>query len=489
MIPPQISCYNTSGSALKAADRSTWLKDELMNANNTKNDRPKYTQALKQTSVKNHEVCVLIGHSIEAITSAVVLASLGNTVHLYSNTEWLEQQLQQYDFERHLPALWQMYVQQHQIVIQTLPDSAEHLLQSYSVFYNNKDSEKVILYWLFLDSIKSVWPEESWIAAFNHSNQQALPLVMSGIEQIGYISALAQRLKRAWVYYIPFAFLQEGAAYSSMLAPSLWLVGEKTPQSSNQYLSALQPLRLDARAFYFADIATIEFARSSIMAMLATRVSFMNEMSRLADGYHLDIQQVSNIIGLDDRIGSSYLQAGWGFGGNTLPTELTKLSQSSQTHSLDMPLLQSVMRINEDQKELIFRKFWQYFDGFIDHKTVMIWGGSYKPKSGRTVGSAIHPLLALLWSYDIRTLIYSDKSQAELATRYGQQSLFQLVVDPYEQLPNTHAIFIVSWSPRDQLDMAKINQQAMPVFDAQNVLTRSQIDSLVGDYIGIGRSK
>lgn len=454
-----------------------------------KNGMPKYTQALKQKSAKNHEVCVLIGHSIEAITSAVVLASLGNTVHLYSDTELLEQQLQQYDFERHLPALWQIYVQQQQIVIQALPDSAEHLLQSYSVFYNNKDSEKVVLYWLFLDSVKSVWPEKAWIAAFNHSNQQALPLILSGIDQIGYISALAQRLKRAWVYYIPFAFLQEGAAYSSMLAPSLWLVGEKTPQSSHQYLSVLQPLKLDASAYYLSDIATIEFARSSIMGMLATRVSFMNEMSRLADNYHIDIQQVSNIIGLDDRIGSSYLQAGWGFGGNTLPSELTQLLHSSQAHSLDMPLLQSVIHINEDQKELIFRKFWQYFDGFIDNKTVMIWGSSYKPKSGRTVGSAIHPLLALLWSYNIRTLIYSDKSQAELATRYGQQPLFQLVVDPYEQLPNTHAIFIVSWSPRDQLDIGKINQQAMPIFDAQNALTRTQIDSLVGDYMGIGRTK
>jgi UDPglucose 6-dehydrogenase len=119
----------------------------------------------------------------------------------------------------------------------------------------------------------------------------------------------------------------------------------------------------------------------------------------------------------------------------------------------------------------------------------MIWGGSYKSGSGRTAGSAIHPLLALLWSYNIRTLVYSDKAQHELAELYQQQPLLELIASPYQQLCDTHAVFIVSWSPRDQLDIGKINQQAMPVFDAQNVLTRSQINSLVGDYMGIGRTK
>ena len=451
-------------------------------------------------SAVNPTVCVLIGHSIEAVTSAVVLASLGQCVHLYADRALLTQQLQQYAFEHHLQALWQMYVQQQKIVIYALPDSADALIQFYEVVNHNDDhshshishdinNQKIVaLYWLFLDSIKLAWIEDSWITAFNHSQQQTQPLIMSGIEQLGAIAALAQRLKRAWVYYLPFVFLKDGDAYSSMLQPSLWLLGEKTADSS-QHLGMLQPLMQHARASHHADIATIEFARSSIMAMLATRVSFMNEMSRLADSQQVDIQQVSQIMALDERVGSSYLQAGWGFGGNTLPTELIKLQQSSREHSLEMSLLQSVMHINEDQKELIFRKFWQYFDGFIDNKTVMIWGGSYKAGSGRTAESAIHPLLALLWSYNIRTLVYSDKAQAELAALYGSQPLLQLIHRPYQQLNEAQAVFIISWSPQDQLDVTALNQQAMPIFDAQNVLTRAQIDSLVGDYRGIGRAK
>ncbi len=448
---------------------------------------------------KDSAVCVLIGHSIEAVTSAVVLASLGQQVHLYADQEILAQQLQQYGFEHHLQALWQMYTQQQHIMSFALPNTADKLIQLYEVAGHSntkaideqqevKQPKSVILYWLFLDSVDSVWVEDDWLTAFNHSQQQTQPLMMSGIKQLGTIDALSQRLKRAWVYYLPFVFLKDGDAYSSMLNPSLWLLGEKT-SNSRHHLGMLQPLMQHARATHYANIATIEFARSSIMAMLATRVSFMNEMSRLADSQQVDIQQVSHIMGLDERVGSSYLQAGWGFGGNTLPTELLQLQQSSQAQSLAMPLLQSVIHINEDQKELIFRKFWQYFDGFIDNKTVMIWGGSYKAGSGRTAESAIHPLLALLWSYNIRTLVYSDKAQTELAALYNQQSLLELINNPYQQLNEAQAIFIISWLPENRLDIAKLNEQAMPVFDAQNALSRTQIDGLVGDYMGIGRAK
>ena len=444
-------------------------------------------------------VCVLIGHSIEALTSAVVLASLGQRVHLYADQKLLAQQLQQYGFEHHLQALWQMYTQQQDIVSYALPNTADELIQCYEGASHNDSHiirecqevnkpKTVALYWVFLGSIDSVWIEDDWLSAFNHSHQQAQPLIMSGIKQLGTIAALSQRLKRAWVYYLPFVFLKDGDAYSSMLNPSLWLLGEKTP-NSRHHLDMLQPLMQHARATYYADIATIEFARSSIMAMLATRVSFMNEMSRLADSQQVDIQQVSHFMGLDERVGNSYLQAGWGFGGNTLPAELLTLQQSSNEQSLAMPLLQSVIHINEDQKELIFRKFWQYFDGFIDNKTVMIWGGSYKAGSGRTAGSAIHPLLALLWSYNIRTLVYSDKAQIELAALYGQQPLLELIDNPYQQLDKAQAVFIVSWSPEDRMDVTLLNQQAIPVFDAQNVLTSPQIDSLVGQYIGMGRAK
>ena len=451
---------------------------------------PDSIQRAKQSMPKNSDICVIIGHGIEAITSAVVLASLGQMVHLHADQKLLEKQLQQYGFEYQLQALWQLYIQQQQIISLAIATSADTLINQYEATKTHQDADHIqaAFYWLFIEDIQSTWAEDRWLAAFNHSYQQKLPIIISSSTMLGQASSLAQRLQRAWVYYVPFIFLKDGDAFSSMLTPSLWLLGEKTP-SSSQRLLALQTLIHHAQNYYYADIATIEFARSSIMAMLATRVSLMNEMSRLADSHQVDIQQVSHIMGLDDRVGGSYLQAGWGFGGNTLPAELSQLEQAGQASRLEMPILQAVKYINEDQKELVFRKFWQYFDGFIDHKTVMIWGGSYKAGSGRTAGSAIHPLLHLLWSYNITTLVYSDKAQPELTALYHKQPLLQLIESPYEQLDNAHAIFIISWSPQDYLDTARLNQQAMPIFDAQNALTRAQLSELVGDYIGIGRTK
>ena len=250
----------------------------------------KYHNKSEPNQLTDLTVCVLIGHSIEAITSAVVLASLGQCVHLYADKALLTQQIQQYGFEHHLQALWQMYEQQQVIISKELPASADMLITGYEAAgHNEADTQSTVtLYWLFLDSVKLAWTEDSWIIAFNQSHQQALPVIMSGIEQLGYVADLAQRLQRAWVYYVPFVFLQDGDAYSSMLNPSLWLLGEKTA-SSSQHLNVLKPLMQHARATHHADIATIEFARSSIMAMLATRVSFMNEMSRLADSQNVDI--------------------------------------------------------------------------------------------------------------------------------------------------------------------------------------------------------
>ncbi|GAA0323298.1 UDP-glucose/GDP-mannose dehydrogenase family protein [Psychrobacter aestuarii] len=432
--------------------------------------------------------CVLIGHGIEAITSAVVLASLGHRVHLYADSKQLESQLQQYAFEHHLQALWQMYYGQALIVCKPLPVAPEQVLQAYEVTASNRSipTMTVSLYWLFLDNIASVWSDAAWIAAFNRSNQAQCPVVLSGIQPIGSVARHADALQRAWVYYVPFVFLQDGEAFGSMLAPKLWLLGEKTADSRH-HLTPLLPLMQHARACHTADIATIEFARSSIMTMLATRVSFMNEMSRLADGLGVDIDNVGRIMGLDTRVGSSYLQAGWGFGGHTLPTELRTMQQFATHHGIDTPLLCATDHINTDQKELIFRKFWQYFDGFIENKTVLIWGGSYKSGSGRTAGSAIHPLLHLLWSYNITTLVYADKARGALWQTYAHQPLLTLIDSPYDTL-DVQAVFIVN-ALTEQVDIARLNHYAMPIFDAQNLFTPAQIAQLTGDYVGIGRRK
>lgn len=433
-------------------------------------------------SISNH--CVIVGHSIDALTTATVMVSFGNKVSLYADTHELQNTLSTYTFEYQQQALWQLYLSQQSIVVHPIPDHATHVF----------NETQAGLYWVFYNDLPEQWGEQNdaeqeWVIDLNECQiATQTPLVLSGISKLGVFTDISKQCKRPWVYYVPFVFMQDSQCYPSMLSPKLWLMGEKTKGSVDK-VPMLQPLMAQAQERYISDIATIEFSRSAIMSMLATRVSFMNEWSRLADYQGVDILEVANIMGLDTRIGSSYLKAGWGFGGQTLPAEINALQQTLHNTQVEHRLIQAVSDINDDQKELIFRKFWQYFDGAIDHKQVSIWGASYKPGSGRTSSAAIHPLLRLLWSYNITTHVYASEAQSELASLYPDQPLLKFINKPTEQLINSDALFILSWPSTKRLPISAINEVVVPVFDAQNAFSKKQVQSLMGDYKGIGRSK
>lgn len=439
---------------------------------------------VKTSKSSEDNPCVIVGHSIDAITTATVMVSLGNKVSLYTNQQQLEHTLTNYKFEYQQQALWQLYLNQKNIVVQPIPEQATEVFTQ----------QVASLYWLFHSDLPETWCQSSdnkpaWVNALNESQVPSqTPIILSGISTLGVFSDIADYCQRPWVYYVPFVFLQDGSAYLSMLSPKLWLMGEKTADSIDK-VAILQPLIAQAQRSYITDIATIEFSRSAIMSMLATRVSFMNEWSRLADSQGVDIQEVADIMGLDTRIGSSYLKAGWGFGGTTLPAEINALQQTLAHTQVDHRLMQAVDLINNDQKELIFRKFWQYFDGAIENKQVCIWGASYKSGSGRTSEAAIHPLLNLLWSYNITTQVYASEAKSELAGLYPDQPLLQFIESPTKQLADCDALFVLSWPQTKRLPISALNEVVIPVFDAQNAFTKDQIQSLTGDYQGIGRSK
>mgnify|MGYP001756735311 FL=1 len=183
------------------------------------------------------------------------------------------------------------------------------------------------------------------------------------------------------------------------------------------------------------------------------------------------------------------MQAGWGFGGKSLPRELTALIDAFSDKQVDTALLQSVARINNDQKELIFRKFWRYFNGFIDGKTVMIWGAAYRVGAGLSTNSAIHPLLALLWSYGIHTRVYAVHTQDELKELYAKaysEGQLSFTDNPYA-LEGCDGLFIINWNAKEQPDYQALNAYGVPIFDGKNVLNDTTIAQLAGFYTGIGR--
>lgn len=457
---------------------------------------------------------LILGDNIEAITTATVMASLGHQVCISSPTQQdITHVVAQYAFEYQLVALWQLYISENNIQLSEHCPKSEHDPQNAADIRKNYD-----YVWLFLDGFIS---QSSYTAgnqassshikisqakasqaqtnqtasslvnsiSKNHAQLLAvdLPILLSGIVQVGDVAQLAEKLTSKQVFYVPFVFLQDGAGFASMLKPNLLLVGEKTAGSIAD-LPLLAPLIKQANNFEVNDIKTIEFTRSSMMVMLASRLSLINEMARLADTHQIDIQQVQGMMGLDKRIGSSYLNAGWGFGGRTLPKELTLLKESCHQQGVDTQLIQAIADINNDQKELIFRKFWQHFNSFVAGKTVLIWGAGYKAGSGRTLNSAIHPLLHLLWQYDIQTYVYDPNAANELQTLYPEQPKLSMADTAYSLLKTVDALFIINWAEPIRPNISELANTGTPVFDAQNLLTNAEISQLSGFYIGLGRA-
>ena len=414
----------------------------------------------------------VIGSTNESINACILLATLEYQVMLLTDDDSLQQVMNDYQFDRQMVLLWQLYQSQGNIVTQPLPT------HDFSAYVSADDI------WLFVDGVSAQALDQFGSFHFNPTTQ----IIISGVKAIGEIEQFARKLTTTWVYYLPFIFMKDGANFSSFFQADLALIGEKS-QGSSAYNNILLFFIEKSDKHFITDIKTAEFARSSIMGMLATRLSFMNEMARLAASEQVNIKQVEQILGLDKRIGKDYLKAGWGFGGKSLPLELDFLIDSFKHNQVETSLLEAVKSINEDQKELIFREFWQYFDGFIENKTVMIWGSGYRNGTGRTTHSAFHPLIKLLWSYNIKTIVYANNTKEELLELYGNHPLFSLTDDAYAPLTQVQALFIVNWSLPIKPDINRLNNIALPIFDAKNTLTEPQIQQLVGFYTGIGCKK
>ncbi|MFA9486773.1 UDP-glucose 6-dehydrogenase [Moraxella haemolytica] len=401
----------------------------------------------------------IIGINHESINTAIFLASHAWQVSILASQQQIDEVLMPYQFDRQLSLLWQFYVTDNKIIIQA-------------------DLKPTPYYWLFFDEHHD---NDCLNLDLNPSSQ----VILSGAKPLGFFDDFAERLATNWVYYVPFNFLKDGNNFNAFFHIELLLIGEKL-QGSVDHSDVLASLIKNSDKHYFADIKTVELARASIIGMLATRLSFINEMARLADGVGVNIKQIETMMGLDKRIGSHYLKAGWGFGGKTLPNELAHLTQSFHDNGVDTSLLKAVADVNGDQKELIFRKFWQYFNGGIENKQVVIWGAGYRTNTPKTTGSAIHALLKLCWAYDIKTCVYAVNTADELKSLYGDQPLFQLLSDPYT-LTTAHALFIINWSENELIDMGRLNNFTLPIFDAKNVFDDEQVLSYKGFYTGVGK--
>lgn len=176
-------------------------------------------------------------------------------------------------------------------------------------------------------------------------------------------------------------FLKEGAAIKDFMAPDRVVVGVESEQARKLLEKLYRPFTLNGYPIIFMDIPSAEMTKYAANAMLATRISFMNDIANLCEIMGANVDDVRKGIGSDPRIGSQFLYAGCGYGGSCFPKDIKALAQTGRQAGYTMKVVEAVEEVNENQKEIIFRKLSEAFDGDIRGKVIAIWGLAFKPET------------------------------------------------------------------------------------------------------------
>ncbi|HGH3624638.1 nucleotide sugar dehydrogenase [Acinetobacter baumannii] len=291
-----------------------------------------------------------------------------------------------------------------------------------------------------------------------------------------------------WVY-LP-DMIQEGNALQSFAQAKQLIVGSASDAAQIKIKELLRPLFPRQQQYLFMPIVDAEFTKLSISGMLATRISYMNDLAMVAEKLGIDIANVKHGIAADTRIGAAYLSAGVGFGGENFSHDILTLSSTVSGTGAKSQLLEQVWAINEQQKEILFRKLWNYYHCDLSGKTVAIWGASFKENTSSTHNSPIHILLAALWAQGVKVRLHDPQALDEIATTYGDREDLVLCADQYEAVQGAHALCLVTawkqyWSP-DFKQLQQLMQHPL-ILDGRNIYDPAYVKAKGFAYEGVGR--
>lgn len=294
--------------------------------------------------------------------------------------------------------------------------------------------------------------------------------------------------KDEWVYFPDV--IQEGNAINSVLNVKHVIVGAETEYACDIMRELLRPFFRFSYQYLFMPILDAEFTKLSISGMLATRVSYMNDLAVVAEKLGIDIANVKHGIAADTRIGAAYLSAGAGFGGENFSHDILTLSSTVSKTGIKSRLLEQVWEINEQQKEILFRKLWNYYHCDLNGKTVAIWGAAFKENTSSTHNSPIHVLLTALWAQGVRVRLHDPLALNEIEKKYGKRDDLILCADQYDAVNGAHALCLVTawkqyWGP----DFIRLQQNMKHplILDGRNIYDPAYVKARGFAYEGVGR--
>jgi UDPglucose 6-dehydrogenase len=281
-------------------------------------------------------------------------------------------------------------------------------------------------------------------------------------------------------------FLKEGAAINDCMEPDRIIVGVESERAREIMQEMYRPL--DHNPIVFMDLESAEMTKYASNAMLAMRISFMNELSHLCEAVGANINQVSLGMGADMRIGPHFLKAGVGFGGSCFPKDVSALKQMGKEQGLEMPLLGAVEQINEKQKKVLHTKMRNHF-GSLKGKTVAVWGLAFKPNTDDMREAPALTLIRSLLKDGAVLRLFDPVAQKNAQKELGDDARLTWCADEYEAAKGAHAIALVTeWKQFREVDFERVVKNLLDraFFDGRNQYALSDMNNLGFTYHGIG---
>ncbi len=285
-------------------------------------------------------------------------------------------------------------------------------------------------------------------------------------------------------------FLKEGAALDDFMKPDRIVIGTDNPRTTELMRMLYAPFNRNHERLVTMDIRSAELTKYAANAMLATKISFMNEMSNLAERLGADIEQVRLGIGSDPRIGYHFIYPGAGYGGSCFPKDVKALERTAREHGYQARLLEAVEAVNERQKRRLFDKIHHHFNGQLQGKTFALWGLAFKPNTDDMREAPSRVLMEALWQHGARVQAYDPEAMNEARRIYGQRDDLLLCDNTGQTLEGADALVVVTeWRAFRSPDFETVKQKLAQavIFDGRNIYDPGQLKRLGFSYYGIGR--
>ena len=287
-------------------------------------------------------------------------------------------------------------------------------------------------------------------------------------------------------------FLKEGVAIQDFMKPDRVVIGTENPRTQELMRALYEPFTRNHDRLIVMDIRSSELTKYAANAMLATKISFMNELANIAERCGADVEKVRIGIGSDPRIGYSFIYPGAGYGGSCFPKDVQALVRSARTTGHEPEILLAVESVNRRQKEVLVHKMQQHFGAGLKGKSVALWGLAFKPNTDDMREAPARTIIEMLWKAGARVRVYDPVALNEAIRIYGERADLIICKSAYEAAAGADALAIVTeWQEFRSPDFERLKEllTSAVIFDGRNLYDPGMVARFGFTYYAIGRGK